>query len=368
MANENTGQEAADMFYLVTGGSGSGKSAYAEDVVCGLAREASGSLLYIATMIPYGEETKRKIHRHRMMRKDKGFETMECYTGLEEKAGHDLEGNTVCGELSSRCILLECISNLAANEMYQPDGAGKHTAEAVIRGVRVLKEKCRHLVIVTNEVCSECTADSEEMRMYKQLMGEINAELACMADSVTEVVYGIPADLKPGKASGGADTKGRSTLLQCKMITEDKNTLRSDTKTDGKVKGGPRMKLVIGGAYQGKLAYAKKEFAKAGMSWTDGALCPFEDIYTCQAVWHFESFIRRMMAEGKDTKGLAASIAEKNPDIIIVSTEIGYGLVPVDAFAREYREQAGRVCTELAASASRVDRVVCGIGTTLKGE
>ena len=78
--------------------------------------------------------------------------------------------------------------------------------------------------------------------------------------------------------------------------------------------------------------------------------------------------MKRMMKAGEDTSHLASRIAEKNPDIVIVSTEIGYGLVPIDAFDREYREQTGRVCTQLAELSSRVDRVVCGIGVTLKGE
>ena len=76
------------MFYVVTGGSGSGKSAFAEDLIC-RNHDVSGtgqsgdSLIYIATMVPYGEETKRKIRRHREMRMNKGFSTIECYTGLD---------------------------------------------------------------------------------------------------------------------------------------------------------------------------------------------------------------------------------------------------------------------------------------------
>lgn len=52
-----------------------------------------------------------------------------------------------------------------------------------------------------------------------------------------------------------------------------------------------------------------------------------------------------------------------------MTQEIGYGLVPVDAFDRRYRElEAGRICTVLAANSDQVDRVVCGIGVTIKGE
>ena len=68
------------MLILVTGGSGSGKSAFAESVVMGLKTRPN---LYIATMYPFDEECHRRIARHRLMRRDKGFETLECYTRSE---------------------------------------------------------------------------------------------------------------------------------------------------------------------------------------------------------------------------------------------------------------------------------------------
>ena len=68
------------MFQIVTGGSGSGKSAYAETLAMQLAKRR----FYIATMYPFGEEYKKKIKRHQKMRAKKQFETIECYTGLKE--------------------------------------------------------------------------------------------------------------------------------------------------------------------------------------------------------------------------------------------------------------------------------------------
>ena len=63
---------------------------------------------------------------------------------------------------------------------------------------------------------------------------------------------------------------------------------------------------------------------------------------------------------------LAEQILQENPELIVVTAEVGYGLVPVDAFERQYREAVGRICTNLAACADRVDRVQCGIGTRIK--
>ena len=61
------------MITLITGGSGCGKSTYAES------RMLSYSLprVYVATMIPCGEDAARRIARHRQLRAGKGFETLE---------------------------------------------------------------------------------------------------------------------------------------------------------------------------------------------------------------------------------------------------------------------------------------------------
>ena len=71
------------MLTVVCGGSGSGKSEYAENIITAYKKNfPKNQLIYIATMMGNDEETKQKIHRHRMMRKDKGFETIECFFNL----------------------------------------------------------------------------------------------------------------------------------------------------------------------------------------------------------------------------------------------------------------------------------------------
>ena len=75
------------MIHLITGGSGSGKSVYAENwLIRQGGREACGKekpFLYIATMRPFGQESRQKIMRHRNQRAGKGFATLECYQDLE---------------------------------------------------------------------------------------------------------------------------------------------------------------------------------------------------------------------------------------------------------------------------------------------
>lgn len=166
------------MLILVTGGSGSGKSEFAENLILQL---HAGPYLYIATMYPFDEECRKRIERHRRMRKDKHFDTLECYTRLQNA---EVEGYET--------VLLECMSNLTANEMYQEEGAGEQCVEAVLEGVRRVYHQCRHMVIVSNEIFSDGIEYDEETVRYQRYLGSINRKLAELADLVVEVVYSIP--------------------------------------------------------------------------------------------------------------------------------------------------------------------------------
>lgn len=170
------------MMHLITGGSGSGKSAYAEAQILVLNGERR---IYIATMYPYDEESHRRIARHREMRAKKNFATVECYRDLEKAEvpkGAD--------------VLLECMSNLTANEMFWPDGAGKDTEERILRGVEYLRRTARNLIIVSNEIFSDGIEYDSGTVEYQRTLGKINCRLAELADCVTEVVYGIPLEVK----------------------------------------------------------------------------------------------------------------------------------------------------------------------------
>lgn len=124
------------------------------------------------------------------------------------------------------------------------------------------------------------------------------------------------------------------------------------------------MEMIIGGAFQGKEALAKKEYPE--IVWTDGKEADWDSIREAEGILNFHEFIRREMKAGKEISELAENLIRCNSDVILVSDEVGYGVVPIDAFDRAYREAVGRVCTKLAAYSDRVTRVVCGIGTVIK--
>lgn len=166
---------------LLTGGSACGKSSYAES----LCLRFDLPRYYIAAMRPYGDGSAEKIERHRQLRRGKGFETIERYTDL---AGLILpERGTV---------LLECVCNLTANEMFDDAGNMTDPYDAVMEGVAALHRQCENLIVVTNDVGSDNKDYDSGTKAYVRALGRINAALAQQADAVYELVCGIPLVLK----------------------------------------------------------------------------------------------------------------------------------------------------------------------------
>lgn len=168
------------MMTLITGGAKCGKSHLAEKLLDGF----SDNKYYIATMMPSGEEASAAIERHRKIRAGKGFETIEKYTSL-----HELE---LPGKPD---ILLECMANLCANEMFGGSGICDPT-DSIMRGTEHLKSIAETLVIVTNNVGSDGVDYGEGTNRYIEVMGRVNRLIADISDNVIECVYGVPVVLK----------------------------------------------------------------------------------------------------------------------------------------------------------------------------
>lgn len=166
------------MLILVIGGAGSGKSAYAES----LALSRPGKHCYIATMEPFGAEAEEKIRRHHALRRGKGFETVECYVNLD-KALVPLDS----------VVLLEDLPNLAANERFGPRGGG---IQRVFPSLIRLSARCRDLVIVTGELLTGGRDYAGDTLSYLEDLGTLHRQIASMADTVIEVVCGLPNFLK----------------------------------------------------------------------------------------------------------------------------------------------------------------------------
>jgi adenosylcobinamide kinase/adenosylcobinamide-phosphate guanylyltransferase len=166
------------MFALIIGGAASGKSAFAERWMMTL----PGERIYLATMEAFDAESRARIARHRALRADKGFRTLELPTALERAP---LRGD--------ESVLVEDLSNLLANEMFSPSGGG---AAAALRGVESVVSRSADCVVVTNEVFSGGTDYAGQTLHYLAQLAWLNRALAARADAVVEVVCGLPNVLK----------------------------------------------------------------------------------------------------------------------------------------------------------------------------
>ena len=151
---------------LITGGSGSGKSAYGEKRIL---EAGEMTRYYIATMEVFGEEGRKKVERHKKLRQGKGFITIE----------------------SPKDVGREKVL-----EMLRPDGQpGRRTealAEKICTDIEKIDKAAGFFAVITNEVGSDGEMYEKETLEYIRLLGLVNCRLAKMASEVIEVVYGIP--------------------------------------------------------------------------------------------------------------------------------------------------------------------------------
>lgn len=164
------------MLVLVTGGAASGKSELAERIACGLGKHR----VYVATMAVRDQEDQMRVDRHRALREDKGFVTIECPAGLEKLS---LEGRPV--------VLLECMTNLIANELFGGPG-GQAAEKMVLAGVDRIMGLAESLVVVTGELFSDGISYTGETRRYLDILASVNKAAGERADAVLEAVCGIP--------------------------------------------------------------------------------------------------------------------------------------------------------------------------------
>jgi len=175
------------MMTLVIGGASSGKSEVAENLCMTL----PGKRAYTATMMPSGEQAHRRIERHLALRNGKGMETIEQYTDLSNIADKAASYNV---------LLIECMTNLVANEQFRTDRQPKtDIACKIYEDILLLRTVCPHLIVVTGDVFCDGFTYPEETMSYIRHLGSLNCMLATSADRVIEVFYGLATDLKTGK-------------------------------------------------------------------------------------------------------------------------------------------------------------------------
>lgn len=171
---------------LVTGGSGSGKSAWAEKA---LLSQAKGRAVYIAAMENDGSpEAAARIARHRAMRTrhglDAGLEFLTIERPVDAGAAAVEPGDSV---------LLEDLGNLLANEIWSPAGVGRAQAEErVFSGILALLERAELLVVVSCDIFADGGSYGAETTAYIRSLASLHRRLSAIACQTAEIVCGLP--------------------------------------------------------------------------------------------------------------------------------------------------------------------------------
>ena len=127
------------------------------------------------------------------------------------------------------------------------------------------------------------------------------------------------------------------------------------------------MKLVIGGYAQGKLNYVLGKYDVEASKIFDGEIPEnIEERRGMVVINHFHNWVKTKINNDGCPEEEVFEFVEKYSDCVIISDEVGNGIVPIEAFEREYRERTGRILVELAKKAEEVERVICGIGQKIK--
>lgn len=125
------------------------------------------------------------------------------------------------------------------------------------------------------------------------------------------------------------------------------------------------MKLIIGGAYQGKREFAVREY---GLNEKDIFTCTPDAVpdLSSACLERFEEFVFYCVTNGMSAREFLEERREAWENSVIICREIFSGVVPVDETIRAWREETGRVVTWLASEAESVTRLFCGIPQRLK--
>ncbi|NPA90395.1 MAG: bifunctional adenosylcobinamide kinase/adenosylcobinamide-phosphate guanylyltransferase [Chloroflexi bacterium] len=184
---------------LLLGGARSGKSSLAER----WARERGGDrVLFVATAEPLDEEMRQRIERHQRSRPS-SWRTVEAPTHVGPALAQAYAGEKV--------VVLDCVTLWVGNVLLQEEARGEENVrEVMLQQVDALKQVVdtlpTELILVSNEVGMGVVPPTRLGRLYRDLLGEVNQQLARFADEVYLLVAGLPWRLKPAGGGPGDGT------------------------------------------------------------------------------------------------------------------------------------------------------------------
>jgi adenosylcobinamide kinase/adenosylcobinamide-phosphate guanylyltransferase len=176
---------------LLLGGARSGKSTLAEK----LAAQRGEKILYVATAIPFDDEMEHRILNHQKQRPP-SWNTVESPTGIAESVRDKIHSYDV--------VLLDCLTLLVNNLFMEVSGDPDHPDEErfsqaiddEVRGIlNILEAFDADWIIVSNEVGLGLVPPYPLGRVYRDLLGWANQQLAARAEEVYLMFAGIAVPL-----------------------------------------------------------------------------------------------------------------------------------------------------------------------------
>lgn len=172
---------------FVLGGVRSGKSRYAQEFASTFDRVS-----FIATARGSDAEMRRKIAEHRRQRPS-SWKTVEAPTRLAaaiRKEGAD-----------AAALVVDCLTTYVANNMETRNGTRANLKKArlwndIERVCQSIQSTKASVVIVSNEVGSGIVPAFRSGRLYRDLLGQLNQQIARIADRVVLMVAGVPLAIK----------------------------------------------------------------------------------------------------------------------------------------------------------------------------
>jgi adenosylcobinamide kinase/adenosylcobinamide-phosphate guanylyltransferase len=166
---------------LVLGGVRSGKSLYAQ------AQAASFSkVTFVATARRSDAEMRRKIAAHRRER-PREWKTVEAHKGLDQVILR--EG------ASADLLLVDCLTTYCGGLLSRRGASPAHRTHlaTVIDAIATTRAS---VFLVSNEVGSGVVPAFTSGRLYRDLLGELNQQVARVASQVVLLIAGIPIAIK----------------------------------------------------------------------------------------------------------------------------------------------------------------------------
>jgi len=176
---------------LIIGGARSGKSQFALEMASSL----DDKVLFVATGEPLDEEMRERIEEHKK-RRPSGWRTIEVPTGVGRRIKEEIR--------DARVVILDCLTLLVSNVMSRCGDAEQVDPKFVEDKLALeIKEliKCidgidASFIIVSNEVGMGLVPENRLGRLYRDLLGKVNQELARHADKIHLMVAGIAIDVR----------------------------------------------------------------------------------------------------------------------------------------------------------------------------